>query len=247
MRDQYHIDLEKYSLRKFKENLRAREMIPSRVSLKDDLDERFGILENSGITNHKELIGALRTKPKIEQCSKETGLSVEYLTLLNREAKSYLPKPIRLDKFPGVASEYVEKLESVGIKNSRHLFNAAKAGLSSRYRRKRIPEVNKLRLSGCEPTIGRDHLLRLLGKVQGSGYPFYLESNGILFGADRTYVKSLAEYAEFIYVRISYKAATPESFTTITGASGDTVLASLNENQNLSWRSLRPTTVRPSG
>ncbi|MCP4165331.1 MAG: DUF4332 domain-containing protein [Chloroflexi bacterium] len=126
MKDQYHINAEKYSLQRFKNNLRSRDMIPSRVKLKDDLEERFQILKNSGITNHKELIHALKTKSTIEQFSKETGLSIEYLTLLNREAKSYLPNPIRLEKFPGVPRKYVEKLETFGIKNSRQLFNAAR-------------------------------------------------------------------------------------------------------------------------
>jgi hypothetical protein len=125
MRDQYHINLEQYSLQKFKSNLEARDMIPSRVSLKDNLDERFRVLENAGITNLKELIDALKTKQKIEQFSKETGLPTQYLTLLNREAKSYLPKPIRLDKFPGISNTVIEKLGAVNIKNSRHLFNAA--------------------------------------------------------------------------------------------------------------------------
>ena len=64
MREQYQIDLEKYSLDKFKNDLNAREMIPSRVSLKDELDERFGILEASGIKNLRELIGVLKTKQK---------------------------------------------------------------------------------------------------------------------------------------------------------------------------------------
>jgi hypothetical protein len=126
MKDQYHIDLEKYSLNKFKNDLKSRDMIPSRVSLKDELDERFGILETNGITNVKELIAVLKTKQKIENFSKETGLTVEYLTLLKREAKSYLPNPIRLDKFPGIPSEYLDILESVGVSNSRHLFNKAK-------------------------------------------------------------------------------------------------------------------------
>ncbi|MFA9404160.1 MAG: DUF4332 domain-containing protein, partial [Anaerolineales bacterium] len=61
MNDQYHIDLEEYSLNKFKNNLKSRDMIPSRVSLKDDLDERFKILEINGINNLKELIEELKT------------------------------------------------------------------------------------------------------------------------------------------------------------------------------------------
>ncbi len=126
MRDQYHINLETYTLQKFKRNLISRDMIPSRMRLKDELDERFRILEISGITNLKELIEVLKTKPKIELFSKETGLTIEYLTLLNREAKSYLPNPIRLDKFPGIPSKYVARLDAVGIRNSRQLFNEAK-------------------------------------------------------------------------------------------------------------------------
>ncbi|MCP4418518.1 MAG: DUF4332 domain-containing protein, partial [Chloroflexi bacterium] len=83
---QYQIDLEKYSLQKFKKSLQTRNLIPSRASLKDELDARFSILENSGITNLKELVDALKTKAKVEQFSRETSVPIEYLTLLNREA-----------------------------------------------------------------------------------------------------------------------------------------------------------------
>jgi hypothetical protein len=96
------------------------------VSLKDELDERFKILEINGINNLKDLIDLLKTKPKIEQFSKETGLAIEYLTLLNREARSYLPNPIRLDKFTGIPTKYVDRLDAEGIRNSRQLFNEAK-------------------------------------------------------------------------------------------------------------------------
>jgi hypothetical protein len=125
MENKYHIDLEKYSLQKFKDNLKSRDMIPSRVSLKDELDERFKILEISGITNLKELIDKLKTKPKIELFSQETGLSIEYLTLLKREAKSYHPNPIRIDKFPGIPTQYANRLDVEGIRNSRQLFEKA--------------------------------------------------------------------------------------------------------------------------
>jgi len=101
------------------------------------------------------------------------------------------------------------------------LFKAAERGITySEYWRKRIPEVSKLRVSGCEPTIGKEHMLKLLEPVEQSGYPFYLETNGILFGADRDYVKKISAFSRFIYVRVSFKAATPEGFTKRTGAIG---------------------------
>lgn len=97
---------------------------------------------------------------------------------------------------------------------AQRLFKAAERGIVySEYWRKIIPKVNKLRLSGCEPTMGKEHLLKLLEYVEQSGYPFYLETNGILFGADRDYVKNLSKFSRFIYVRVSFKAATPEGFT----------------------------------
>lgn len=105
---------------------------------------------------------------------------------------------------------------------AQNLFKAAEQGIVySDYWRKVIPKVNKLRLSGCEPTLGKEHLFSVLEHVEKSGYPFYLETNGILFGADRDYVKRLSQFSNFIYVRVSFKAATPEGFTQRTGAMGE--------------------------
>jgi len=105
---------------------------------------------------------------------------------------------------------------------AQRLFKAAEDGIVySDYWRKAIPKVNKLRLSGCEPTIGKEHLLSVLKYVEESPYQlFILETNGVLFGADGDYVKSIAKYASKIYVRVSFKAATPEGFTQRTGAIG---------------------------
>lgn len=105
---------------------------------------------------------------------------------------------------------------------AQRLFKAAEQGIAySNYWRKAIPKINKLRLSGCEPTLGKEHMLSVLEHVEKSNYPFYLETNGILFGADRGYVKKLSRFSKFIYVRVSLKAATPEGFTQRTGAIGE--------------------------
>jgi len=159
MGNQYHIDIEKYSLKKFKKNLKSREMIPSRVSLKDKLDERFKILEISSITNLKELIDALKTKRKIELFSKETGLTTEYLTLLKREAKSYLPNPVRLDKFSGIPTKYADQLEAEGIRNSRQLFNEAK----DKDERERISQRTEIPIEILDELVCLSDLARAYG------------------------------------------------------------------------------------
>lgn len=105
---------------------------------------------------------------------------------------------------------------------ARNLFKAAEEGVAySNYWRRAIPKVNKLRLSGCEPTIGKEHLLGLLELVKASKYPlFILETNGLLIGSDKDYARRLAEFKDKLYVRVSFKAATPEGFTKRTGAIG---------------------------
>ena len=49
---------------------------------------------------------------------------------------------------------------------------------------------------------------------------FILETNGMLFGADRDYVKKLKDFNDKLYVRVSFKAAGPDGFMQRTGALG---------------------------
>jgi len=81
-------------------------------------------------------------------------------------------------------------------------------------------KVKKMRISGGEPTLCREHLLRLLDLIEGTDCFFILETNGILFGAERGYVEALKKYTN-IHVRVSLKAGMPEGFQRRTGAKGD--------------------------
>lgn len=121
----YSPDLQQYSLQQFKKGLEKREMIPSRIGLKKDIDRRFSTLDSNGIKTLKDLIDQLKTKTKIESFSKITGLSIEYLTILKREAGSYLPKPIPLNKFGHIIPEIIDALEQKGIKNTKQLFTSS--------------------------------------------------------------------------------------------------------------------------
>ncbi|MCK5145912.1 DUF4332 domain-containing protein [bacterium] len=128
MKDQYYPDLGKYTLQKFKENLRKRDMIPSRVILKDNLEENFCILDFNGIKTLKALIEVLKTKQKVKAFSKKVDLSIEYLTILKREASSYISNPINLKTFPGIDSRTIEALEKIGIKNTKQFFDKVNIG-----------------------------------------------------------------------------------------------------------------------
>jgi uncharacterized Fe-S cluster-containing radical SAM superfamily protein len=73
----------------------------------------------------------------------------------------------------------------------------------------------QMRLSGQEPTIGREHLLRLLKLVDNSKYRFILETNGILIGNEKDYAESLSEFSN-LHVRVSLKGTNREEFTSMT-------------------------------
>jgi len=94
-------------------------------------------------------------------------------------------------------------------------------------------KVNKLRVSGAEPTIGKSHLLALLERVEASEFDlFILETNGILFGFDKEYVQAVARFKK-PHVRVSLKAGTPEAFTRKTGAKPESFQLSFRAIENL--------------
>lgn len=82
----------------------------------------------------------------------------------------------------------------------------------------RKARVKKARLSGAEPTLGKEHLLALLELIDDSDLDvFMLETNGIPFGIDKDYVSRVSSFSK-VYVRLSLKAGTPGGFERKTGA-----------------------------
>ena len=75
---------------------------------------------------------------------------------------------------------------------------------------------DKVRVSGGEPTIGKEHLIALLEAINPH-LLFILETNGILLGTEKNYVEKLCRYPN-LHVRVCLKGATPEEFAWLTGA-----------------------------
>ncbi len=159
MKDKYQIDLEKYTLQKFFNNLKIREMIPSRKMLKDELEKRFKILTQNNISNLNELIEALKTNQKIASFAEVTGLDQEYLILLNREVKSFHPNPIRLDKFSELEKNDLKGLESLGIKNTKHMINQA----GKKEQRIQLSKETGIPLNRLEKIVCLSDLVRAYG------------------------------------------------------------------------------------
>jgi uncharacterized Fe-S cluster-containing radical SAM superfamily protein len=95
----------------------------------------------------------------------------------------------------------------------------------------------QIRISGNEPTIGREHLIRVIELIPQE-YLFILETNGILIGEDPTYAQELSAYRN-LHVRVSLKGACEEEFTKLTGARPEGFQLQLRALQNLARRGVK--------
>lgn len=111
------------SIDDYRKKLESAYVPPSRLILKDKLDERFGFFKGIGIKNVKELIQLLKKRNKFEELSKVDCFSGDYLTILLRELNSVLPKPHKISDFIGIAKNTIDCLKNIGITNTEKLYN----------------------------------------------------------------------------------------------------------------------------
>jgi uncharacterized Fe-S cluster-containing radical SAM superfamily protein len=84
---------------------------------------------------------------------------------------------------------------------------------------------DKVRITGNEPTLCREHLLGVLEYIP-EDLLFILESNGVLL--DRDYVQKLKPFKHRLHVRVSLKGVTEEQFKLITCMDGMYVQSQYN-------------------
>src|SRR5574344_981528 len=118
----YYIDLEKISIDDYREKLESAYLPPSRLILKDKLDERFGYFKSIGIKNVKGLIQVLKKKDKLAELSMVDCFSGDYLTILLRELNSTLQKPNKISDFIDIKKNTIDRLEKIGITNTEKLY-----------------------------------------------------------------------------------------------------------------------------
>jgi uncharacterized Fe-S cluster-containing radical SAM superfamily protein len=91
---------------------------------------------------------------------------------------------------------------------------------------------SQLRITGNEPTIGKEHLLNLLAMIENTNLQYILESNGILIGNDPDFAEQLARFTH-VHVRISLKGTDEEEFSRLTGASSNSFDLQIRALENL--------------
>lgn len=119
----YAIDLKNIGLEEYKKRLKSGYLAPSRQLLRADIDEIFTVIKEQGILNIDDLLKKIKTNKKTEEFSQQTNISLDYLTILSREIRSLLPKPIKIQDFPGISSVTVLKLSKNGIKTTAQLYD----------------------------------------------------------------------------------------------------------------------------
>lgn len=99
-----------------------------------------------------------------------------------------------------------------------------------------------VRISGNEPTLGRDHLLQVIHAVERSDLAFILETNGVLI--DLSLAKALSSFSN-LHIRVSLKGTDSEEFSLLTGArpEGFSLQLSALENLMVAGASCHPAVV----
>lgn len=117
---------EDVNLQELKDRIMSTDLIPSRVALLDDIDNRFDSIAQKGVNTWAELSKVLKNPTALDSFAKLTCIDAQYLTLLKREVESYLQKPFSLKEITWVPSIVIEKLVEMGISNSASLYKKVK-------------------------------------------------------------------------------------------------------------------------
>lgn len=118
----YYIDLKSISINKYKEILKAADLIPSRMILKENINKNLDSIKTHHILNIDELQKALKDKSKLSDLSKQFDIPERYLEVLRAEINGCLQKPNRIKDFMCIDENIVRKLENIGIKNTFKLY-----------------------------------------------------------------------------------------------------------------------------
>ncbi|MCP5062961.1 MAG: DUF4332 domain-containing protein [Ignavibacteriae bacterium] len=119
----YYIDLKSISINKYKEILKAANLIPSRMILKENINKNLDSINTHHILNIDELQKALKDKGKISDLSKQFDIPERYLEVLRAEINGYLQKPNRIKDFTCIDEEITQKLETLGLKDTLKLYD----------------------------------------------------------------------------------------------------------------------------
>ncbi len=120
----YYTDNINTTLDELQRRIEDTDLVPSRSTLKEGIDEKFSSLKDMGLDTVESLRRELKNSKNILTLSARTGVDAQYLTLLRREIESIIPKAFPIKDFVWLSEEVIDRLKKSGYKNSENLFTA---------------------------------------------------------------------------------------------------------------------------
>jgi len=122
----FQTDLKAFCLDDLKEIIAEYYLIPSRIVLKERLEEILSAVKKEGIENLYDLKKTLNNKKLFQNFIRNTGLDEEFLKILLREIKSYEVKKISIDKLEFLTETEIKVFQQIGIKTNQQLWDYLK-------------------------------------------------------------------------------------------------------------------------
>ena len=172
----YYIDDRSISLDDLRARLEATDLVPGHRPLLDGLETKNGMLRKAGVKSVADLRMRLKTPKSRASLAGDTGLDAGYLVLLRRVVEGFFPKPQPLKVFDWLDRDMIAALEQAGIKNTRHLYEAAlsdpenlaeKCGAATRDLAELITLSDLSRIQWVSPVFART---LMAANVTGAGY-----------------------------------------------------------------------------
>ncbi len=145
----YYIDAGKVKLEDLLIRIRETDLLPSRSSLLDNIEENFSKLKMAGIFTLSDFRKSLKNAKSISLLAEETNIGTEYLTLLRREVEGYFPKAFPLSDFKWLDKGQVVKLENMGYKNTVLLYEALESSNVKKIISSNIPDDSFIAEISC--------------------------------------------------------------------------------------------------
>lgn len=153
----YYVDFSQVSLDQFKKYLKADELVPSRQLLLNDLPSNFNKLKAQGFDNIASILLTLKNKNKFKALAKTSEIEENYLLILSREIRSWLPKSEKISDFTAFDENTIHSLFEAGYKNTKLLWEA---GLTPQMR-KIIATNTKTKLEDIDKLVCLSDLCRV--------------------------------------------------------------------------------------
>lgn len=101
-----------------KERILTSDLVPSRASLTEGIDQLFDVIATAGANTLADLQKLLKNQNKMEVYCSQSGISIEKMALLRREVESYRSKPFKLAEVDWLPRDEIGRLINLGIGTS---------------------------------------------------------------------------------------------------------------------------------